>query len=102
MPILEVTLVDSDDVKYVAALARLRLADDELERYAEQLSGILNHINKIAQLDLAGVEPTSHVLALTDVMREDEPRPSISQGDALANGPEIEAGAFRVPPIVGE
>jgi aspartyl-tRNA(Asn)/glutamyl-tRNA(Gln) amidotransferase subunit C len=95
-------LVDHDDVRYVAALARLKLEDNELEKYADQLSGILSHINKIAGLDLAEVEPTSHVLALTDVMREDEPRPSISQEDALSNGPEVEAGAFRVPPIVGE
>jgi aspartyl-tRNA(Asn)/glutamyl-tRNA(Gln) amidotransferase subunit C len=95
-------LVNHDDVRYVAALARLKLKEDELDRYVDQLSSILEHINKIAELDLSKVKPTSHVLELTNVFREDEPRASISREDALANGPEVEAGAFRVPTIVGE
>lgn len=95
-------MVDHDDVRYVATLARLKLGETELDRYVEQLSGILNHIDKIGELDLDQIEPTSHVLELTNIMREDVPRPSISQKEALSNGPVVENGAFRVPPIVGE
>jgi aspartyl-tRNA(Asn)/glutamyl-tRNA(Gln) amidotransferase subunit C len=95
-------MIDHDDVRYVARLARLKLEEEELDRYAVQLSTILAHIDKIAELDLDGVEPTSHVLRLTNVLREDEPRPSLPRESALANGPEIEGDAFRVPPIVRE
>lgn len=95
-------MVDNDDVRYVARLARLKIDDDELNRYTGQLSTILGHIDKISELDLAGVEPTSHVLELRNVWREDEPRPSLSPEEALSNGPEVEKGAFRVPPIVRE
>jgi aspartyl-tRNA(Asn)/glutamyl-tRNA(Gln) amidotransferase subunit C len=95
-------MIDHDDVRYVARLARLKLEEEELDRYAVQLSTILAHIDKIAELDLDGVEPTSHVLRLTNVLREDEPRPSLPRESALANCPEIEGDAFRVPPIVRE
>lgn len=93
-------MVSHQDVKYVAKLARLKVGPDELDRFAGQLSGILNHIDKISELDLSGVEPTSHVIGLANVFREDEPRPSVEREEALANGPEVERGAFRVPPIL--
>jgi aspartyl-tRNA(Asn)/glutamyl-tRNA(Gln) amidotransferase subunit C len=93
-------LVSHEDVKYVAKLARLKVGPDELDRFARQLSGILEHIDKISELDLSGVEPTSHVIGLANVFREDEPRPSVEREEALANGPEVERGAFRVPPIL--
>ncbi|MBK5226431.1 MAG: Asp-tRNA(Asn)/Glu-tRNA(Gln) amidotransferase subunit GatC [Thermoleophilia bacterium] len=93
-------MVSHEDVKYVAKLARLKVGPDELDRFAGQLSGILNHIDKISELDLSGVEPTSHVIGLANVFREDEPRPSVEREEALANGPEVERGAFRVPPIL--
>jgi len=93
-------LVSHEDVKYVAKLARLKVGPDELDRFAGQLSGILNHIDKISELDLSGVEPTSHVIGLANVFREDESRPSVEREEALANGPEVERGAFRVPPIL--
>jgi aspartyl-tRNA(Asn)/glutamyl-tRNA(Gln) amidotransferase subunit C len=92
--------VTDDDVRYVAKLARLELASGELERFSGQLSSILEHISKISELDLSGVEPTSHVLKLANVFREDQDRPSLSQDQALANGPDVEAGAFRVPQIL--
>lgn len=95
-------MIDHDDVRYVARLARLKLEAEELDRYAEQLSSILAHIDKISELDLSGTEPMSHVLGLTNVFREDEVRPSITSEQALSNGPDVESGAFRVPPIVGE
>lgn len=93
-------MVSHDDVKYVARLARLKLEEGELDRYAGQLSSILGHIGKISELDLSEVEPTSHILKLANVFREDEIRPSVSREAALANGPEIEEGAFKVPPII--
>lgn len=94
------TVVSHDDVRHAARLARLKLEDDELDRYAGQLSTIISHIDKIAELDLSAVEPTAHVLRLANVFREDETRPSVSRDAALSNGPNIEAGAFKVPPII--
>lgn len=78
----------------------MRLEPDELERYAPQLSTIIRHIDKIAELDLESVPPTSHVIGIVNVFREDEVRPSVTQEEALSNGPEVESGAFRVPPIL--
>ncbi|MHB8169205.1 MAG: Asp-tRNA(Asn)/Glu-tRNA(Gln) amidotransferase subunit GatC [Thermoleophilia bacterium] len=93
-------MVSHDDVRYVAKLARLKIDEDELDRYAAQLSSILGHIDQISGLDIAGVEPTSHIIQLSNVLRDDEVRDSVSRELALQNGPEVEAGAFRVPPIL--
>ena len=93
-------MVTHEDVKYVAKLARLKVEAGDLDRFAEQLSSILSHIDKISELNLMGVEPTSHVIGLSNVFREDEPRPSVERDAALANGPEVERGAFRVPSIL--
>ena len=92
--------ISHDDVKYVAKLARLRFGPQEIDRYADQLSSILGHISKISELDLSRVEPTSHVLKLTNIFREDVITPSLGQEEVLANGPEVEEGAFKVPPIL--
>lgn len=93
-------MISHEDVRYVARLARLRFKDEELDRYAEQLSTIINHVGKIGELDLEAVAPTSRVIHLSNIFREDEVRPSVSQEDALKNGPDVEDGAFRVPPIL--
>ncbi len=93
-------MVSDDDVRYVARLARLKLKSAELDRYSRQLSGIIDHINKIAELDLKDVEPTSHVTRLENVFRADTPWSSVSQEKALLNAPEAEAGAFKVPQIL--
>jgi aspartyl-tRNA(Asn)/glutamyl-tRNA(Gln) amidotransferase subunit C len=90
-------VIDREQVLHVARLARLRLTDDEVERMAGELSGILEHVDRIGNLDLEGVEPTSHVVALENVWRTDEPRPSLPQDVALANAPEPRDGAFRAP-----
>ena len=68
---------------HVARLARLKLTDEEIERMAGELSGILEHVDRISELDLEGVEPTSHVIALENVLRPDEPRPSWSRDEVL-------------------
>jgi len=84
-------------VLHVARLARLKLTDEEIERMAGELSGILEHVDRISELDLEGVEPTSHVIALDNVLRPDEPRPSWSRDEVLEPAPDPASGAFRVP-----
>jgi aspartyl/glutamyl-tRNA(Asn/Gln) amidotransferase, C subunit len=78
-------------------LARLRLDEAELERMTGELSGILQHVDRIAELDLDGVEPTSHVVELENVLRADEPRPSWRREQILEQAPDPVDGAFRVP-----
>jgi aspartyl-tRNA(Asn)/glutamyl-tRNA(Gln) amidotransferase subunit C len=89
--------ISRDEVLHVARLARLELAEDELERFAEQLNAILEAVGKVGELDLEGVEPTAHPLDLVNVWAEDEPRPCLSADDALENAPEREGDSFRVP-----
>jgi aspartyl-tRNA(Asn)/glutamyl-tRNA(Gln) amidotransferase subunit C len=90
-------VIDRDQVLHVARLARLRLSEEEVETMVGELSGILEHVDRIGRLDLEGVEPTSHVVALENVLRADEPRPSLPKDVALASAPEPVEGAFRVP-----
>jgi aspartyl-tRNA(Asn)/glutamyl-tRNA(Gln) amidotransferase subunit C len=90
-------VIDRDQVLHVARLARLKLTDEEIERMAGELSGILEHVDRISELDLDGVEPTSHVIALENVLRPDEPRPSWSREEMLERAPDPASGAFRVP-----
>ncbi len=89
--------ITRDEVVHVAKLARLELTEDELERFAGQLNAILEAVGKVSELDLAGVEPTLHPLELSNVWAEDEPQPPLHVGEALANAPEREGDAFRVP-----
>ena len=89
--------ISTDEVLHVARLARLELSDDEVERFREQLSAILEAVGKVAELDLADVEPTAHPLALSNVWAEDEPRPCLSVEEALANAPQRSGNLFRVP-----
>ena len=90
-------MIDREQVLHVAALARLRLDDDEVERMARELSGILDHIEKIGELELAPVPPTSHVVEVDNVLRPDEPRPSLARDVALAQAPATGDGGFEVP-----
>jgi aspartyl-tRNA(Asn)/glutamyl-tRNA(Gln) amidotransferase subunit C len=90
-------VIDRDQVLHVARLARLRLSDAEVERMAGELSGILEHVDRIGNLDLEGVEPTSHVVALENVLRPDEPHQSLPREVALASAPDPDDGAFRAP-----
>jgi len=90
-------MIEREQVLHVAKLARLRLDDAEVERMASELSSILEHVERISNLDLDGVEPTSHVVELENVMRPDEPRPSLPRERALEPAPDADEGAFRVP-----
>jgi aspartyl-tRNA(Asn)/glutamyl-tRNA(Gln) amidotransferase subunit C len=90
-------VIDREQVLHVARLARLELSDEEIERMAGELSGILEHVDRISGLDLDGVEPTSHVVVLENVLRADEPEPSLPRDRALEQAPDPADGAFRVP-----
>jgi aspartyl-tRNA(Asn)/glutamyl-tRNA(Gln) amidotransferase subunit C len=90
-------MIDRDQVLHVARLARLRLSDEEVERMTGELSQILEHVEKMNELDLDGVEPTSHVVELQNVLREDVPRPCLPRERALEQAPDVAEGGFRVP-----
>jgi aspartyl-tRNA(Asn)/glutamyl-tRNA(Gln) amidotransferase subunit C len=91
--------ISREEVLHVARLARLALTDEEVERFRDQLSAILEAVGKVSELDLEGVPPTSHPLDLVNVLAADEPRASLSREDALANAPDPEDGFFGVPPV---
>jgi aspartyl-tRNA(Asn)/glutamyl-tRNA(Gln) amidotransferase subunit C len=90
-------MIDREQVLHVARLARLRLSDEEVEAMTGELSSVLGHIEKIGELDLDDVVPTSHVVALENVLRPDEPRPSLPRDAALAQAPDSDGAGFRVP-----
>ena len=81
-------MLDRAQVLHVARLARLELSEDEVERMAGELSKVLDHIEHIRELDLAGVDPTSHVIDVAGVVRADEPKPSLPLEAVLASAPE--------------
>jgi aspartyl-tRNA(Asn)/glutamyl-tRNA(Gln) amidotransferase subunit C len=91
-----------EEVRRIAALARLRLSAEEEETFAVQLSAILAHVEQLKELDVAGVEPMTHALAADEgpALREDAVRPSLSPDEALANAPAREGTCFAVPRII--
>lgn len=88
------------NVEHVAHLARLRLSEEEKEKFGVQLSSILAYVEKLDELDTSGVEPTSHVLTIDNVMREDGLSPSLSADEALLNAPDRADNFYRVPKII--
>ncbi|MEZ5073562.1 MAG: Asp-tRNA(Asn)/Glu-tRNA(Gln) amidotransferase subunit GatC [Solirubrobacterales bacterium] len=90
-------MIDREQVLHIARLARLRLSEEEVERMSAELSGILEHVEAIGGLDLEGVEPTTHVVELENVLRPDEPAPSLDRERALSGAPDTASGSFRVP-----
>ena len=91
--------ISREDVLHVAKLSRLEIPEDQIEAVRAELGAILDAVGKVSELDLAGVEPTSHPLDLVNVWDEDEPRPPLSREEALANAPDPLDGAFRVPAV---
>ncbi len=89
-------MIDDATVRHVARLARLHLDPDEQRRMGAELSGILDHVDLIQTLDLDGIPPTTHVVSLENVMRDDRPRPSLSADEALREAPEVVEGRFAV------
>jgi aspartyl-tRNA(Asn)/glutamyl-tRNA(Gln) amidotransferase subunit C len=90
-------MIDRAQVLHVARLARLELSEEEVERFSAELSNVVGYIEKIEELDLEGVAPTSHVVDVVNALRPDEPRPSLPREVALASAPEVAEGGFRVP-----
>ena len=88
------------DLSRAVKLARIELTPEEEQRLAPQLSEVLQYVEKLNGLDVSGVEPTAHATPLSNVMREDEPRESLSREDALRNAPKTANGLFVVPKIV--
>jgi aspartyl-tRNA(Asn)/glutamyl-tRNA(Gln) amidotransferase subunit C len=93
--------ISEADVRHVAMLARLALTDDQVATLTTELSSILGHIDELKNLDLAGVEPTAHPLAITNSTRADVVKPGLARDAALMNAPESDGTAFVIPTIVG-
>jgi aspartyl-tRNA(Asn)/glutamyl-tRNA(Gln) amidotransferase subunit C len=90
--------ISREEVLHVARLARLDLSGDEVARFQEQLSAILEAVSKVSELDLSDVPPTAHPLEIANAWAEDEPRPSLTRDEAFANAPDRDDNHFRVPP----
>jgi aspartyl-tRNA(Asn)/glutamyl-tRNA(Gln) amidotransferase subunit C len=89
-----------EDVEYAARLARLRLSDEEKEEFTGQLDDILTYMDQLNKVDTTEVEPTSHVISITNVLRNDEVRESLPREPSLRNAPEAERGFYKVPRII--
>lgn len=92
--------ISKEEIEHIASLARLSLSEKEKELFGSQLSSILDYMEKLNELDTRDIEPTSHVLPLSNVMRDDIPRPSIPREDALLNAPDHTDKFYRVPKII--
>jgi aspartyl-tRNA(Asn)/glutamyl-tRNA(Gln) amidotransferase subunit C len=89
--------IDREQVLHVARLARLRLSDEEVDKMASELSKILEHIEHISELDLAGVPPTTHVVEVANALREDVPGECLDRDVVLEQAPAVQDGGFLVP-----
>lgn len=92
--------ISKEDVEKAANLARLELSSDEVNDMTSQLGTILGYVDKLNEVDCTNVEPTTHALSLTNAFRPDEVKPSLSQAEALANGPKQNGEAFVVPRVI--
>jgi len=92
--------ISREEVLHIARLARLGLSQEDVARFQEQLSSILDYFQVLRQVDTEGVPPTTHTLLLQNVLRPDEPGPSFPQGEILANAPLEEEGYFRVRAVL--
>ena len=92
--------ITSDEVRHLSVLARVGMTDDEIDRMRDQMSHILDNIDVLNQVDTEGVEPTGHSVDVDSVMREDEPTPSSSVDDVMANAPDREEDHIRVRAVL--
>nr|WP_246187610.1 Asp-tRNA(Asn)/Glu-tRNA(Gln) amidotransferase subunit GatC [Ornithinibacillus caprae] len=97
---MKVAEISKEQVKHVANLARLEVSEQEAEMFTEQLSSIITFAEQLNELDTDGVEPTTHVLDLKNVMRKDEPKKWITKEEAMKNAPDQQDGQYRVPSIL--
>jgi aspartyl-tRNA(Asn)/glutamyl-tRNA(Gln) amidotransferase subunit C len=89
-----------EEVRHIARLARVGLSEDDVTRFEDQLSQILDYFQRLQEVDTENVPPTAHTLAMHSVMRDDEPRPSFDKEDVLANAPRREGDLFRVRAVL--
>jgi len=94
--------LSSKEVLKVGTLSRIRLTPEEVEKFSSQLSGILDYVDKLRELDTQGVEPLAHALPIHNVLRPDEPRPGLAPEQALAGAPQADGDFFRVPRVLDE
>ncbi len=92
--------ITKKDIEYIAHLGRLEIDPSEIELYTVQIGSVLEYVDKLNSLDTKGIQPTSHPMPVTCVLREDEVRESFSQEEATQNAPEKKGGFFKVPPII--
>jgi aspartyl-tRNA(Asn)/glutamyl-tRNA(Gln) amidotransferase subunit C len=92
--------ISREQVLHVANLARLEVGPEEVDKLASQLSPILDYVDKLAELDLEGVEPMAHVHQIVNAFREDRPAPSFPTEAILQNAPQAAAGCFKVPKVI--
>jgi aspartyl-tRNA(Asn)/glutamyl-tRNA(Gln) amidotransferase subunit C len=94
--------ISIDQVKHVANLARLAITEEEAEKFTKQLDAIITFAEQLNELDTENIEPTSHVLDIKNVLREDVPQKGLPQEEVLKNAPEEKDGQFKVPSILGD
>lgn len=99
-PIIHRSKIESIDIAYVANLARMDLSEEEAQRFQAPLEQILAHARKLGELNVDGVEPTAHAVAVTNVFRKDEVHPSLPHAEVMANAPQARQGLFIVPKIL--
>jgi aspartyl-tRNA(Asn)/glutamyl-tRNA(Gln) amidotransferase subunit C len=92
--------ITAEQVRHVADLARLRIAEGDVDKLARQLAAILAYMQTLEQVDTHGVPATSHAVDLTNAFREDQRKPSLPREDALANAPDPRDGGFGVPKVI--
>ncbi|MEW6681684.1 MAG: Asp-tRNA(Asn)/Glu-tRNA(Gln) amidotransferase subunit GatC [Nitrospirota bacterium] len=92
--------ITREQVEHVAKLARLAVSEEEKVLFGRQLSSILTYVETLNRVDTSDVEPTSHVIPMQNVLREDEVKPSLARDEALVNAPDADSGCFRVPKII--
>lgn len=95
-----VMALSKETVEYVANLSRIALTGEELEKFSKQIESILGFIDTLKTLDVSDIEPTAHILPISNVLREDEPRPSLTIEKTIANAPAGEGNFFVVPKVI--
>ena len=95
-------MLEKKDIERIADMASIKLSDSEAEKFAGQLDGILQYVDKIKEVDTEDLKPTLYPVSLENIFREDEVRPSLDREKVLNNAPEEKDGQFRVPRIMGE
>jgi aspartyl-tRNA(Asn)/glutamyl-tRNA(Gln) amidotransferase subunit C len=99
---VSVMKIDTNLVNYLSRLARLKLADSEIQKMTDELTKILEYVEQLNQLDVTGVEPLVHTLEQYNIVRADENRPSLPREQVLYNAPDKDKGFFKVPKVIEE